>query len=58
MTLYGDREGEDGPIRDRIRWTDLGDGRVEQRWDVSADGGETWSTVFLGFYEPAEAPSS
>jgi hypothetical protein len=29
----------------------MDDGRVEQRWDQSSDGGETWATGFRGFYE-------
>lgn len=52
MTLYGDRETEEGSVRDRIRWILLEDGRVEQLWDVSSDDGGTWGTIFRGLYEP------
>lgn len=51
MILEGERMGEDGPIRDRIRWRTLEDGRVRQEWTISRDGGETWERAFLGFYE-------
>lgn len=53
MTLHGERDTPEGPVEDRIRWIPLDDGRVEQRWDVSEDGGETWETIFRGWYEPA-----
>jgi hypothetical protein len=52
MTLEGDREGPRGPVRDRIRWIPRSEGVVEQLWEMSRDGGETWSTAFQGFYEP------
>jgi mannose-6-phosphate isomerase-like protein (cupin superfamily) len=52
MTLSGTRSTADGrSITDRVRWTLLPDGRVEQRWDASTDGGQTWQPAFLGFYE-------
>jgi hypothetical protein len=28
----------------------LDDGRVRQHWRASKDGGETWVTVFDGYY--------
>jgi hypothetical protein len=52
MTMSGVRRRADGvAITDRVRWTLLPDGRVEQRWDASNDGGQTWQRAFLGFYE-------
>lgn len=51
MDLTGERLGEEGPVRDRIRWRLLADGRVRQEWTTSTDGGATWQQVFLGFYE-------
>jgi hypothetical protein len=33
----------------------MDDGRVEQRWDQSSVGGETWATGFRGFYERVKA---
>jgi Tetratricopeptide repeat len=40
----------------RITWTPLDDGRVRQHWEVTADGGKTWSTVFDGYYTRRPAP--
>ncbi len=34
----------------RITWTPLDDGRVRQHWEATADGGNSWSTVFDGYY--------
>ncbi len=41
--------GADGAVQ-RIRWTALDDGRVRQHWEQTADGGNTWTTVFDGYY--------
>lgn len=49
MVMEQRTHGEGAKI-DRITWTPLGDGRVRQVWDVSADGGVTWKTSFDGFY--------
>ncbi len=51
MTLYDEKLTENGPVIHRIRWNKLADGRIEQRWDTSTDGGETWEQAFLGLYE-------
>ena len=40
----------DAKPRTRWTWTDLGDHKVRQRADSSADGGETWSTVWDSIY--------
>ena len=53
MGLTGERMSDDGPVRDRIRWQALPDGRVRQAWTTSTDSGATWRQVFLGFYTPA-----
>lgn len=51
MVLSGERLGSDeDTIRDRITWTPLEGGAVRQVWEVSADGGEGWRTVFDGVY--------
>jgi hypothetical protein len=51
MQLLGaDRKTARGIVRDRITWTPQKDGAVEQRWDISIDGGATWQTSFLGTY--------
>lgn len=58
MSMSGRRMTNNGEIIDRITWTPLPDGRVEQRWDQSSDGGETWTTGFQGFYERSAAKAS
>lgn len=57
MVLTGreERELRRGRVLDRITWTPMSGGRVEQRWDLSSDGGESWETVFRGIYVPREA---
>lgn len=52
MVLTGTRSGPDGPVRDRIRWEPLPDGRVQQEWTISDNEGQTWKRVFLGIYHP------
>lgn len=37
-------------ILNRITWTPIQENEVEQRWEVSNDGGKTWSISFLGYY--------
>lgn len=34
----------------RVTWTPNADGSVRQFWEVSSDGGETWSAIFDGRY--------
>ena len=46
-----------GPVLDRIRWTALEDGSVEQLWLISADDGGTWQESFRGIYRRA-APAN
>lgn len=43
-------DGKGGMQRQRIVWTPLPDGRVEQRWDTSDDDGASWQTSFVGLY--------
>lgn len=51
MQLMGeDRRTPKGTVRDRITWKPQPDGAVEQRWDLSTDGGSTWTTGFVGYY--------
>jgi hypothetical protein len=50
MVLGDDRVTARGPVKDRITWTPLPDGRVRQTWDISTDGGATWQTTFDGYY--------
>ena len=53
MILEGEEAGPDGkPRKNRITWHDNGDGTVRQHWEQSADGGQSWQTVFDGLYKP------
>jgi len=58
MVMSGHRMTQNGEIIDRITWTPMDDGRVEQKWDQSSDDGETWTTGFRGLYERVEAGDS
>lgn len=51
MTLSQTKETPQGSVTHRITWTLLDDGRVEQQWETSVDGGKTWRQSFLGLYE-------
>ena len=39
----------------RVTWSQEEGGAVRQFWEVSSDGGETWSTAFDGLYTPRAA---
>ncbi|MGH7130066.1 MAG: hypothetical protein ACREIV_15955 [Planctomycetaceae bacterium] len=54
MTLSGPRRTRRGEVLDRITWTPLADGGVRQHWEVSADGGRSWTDLFVGVYFRAE----
>lgn len=56
MVLSGTipRGTANGQVLDRITWTPLPDGRLRQRWEISADGGATWTDGFVGLYSAAE----
>jgi hypothetical protein len=45
-----EREGEKVELVDRISWSRLDDGGVLQVWEISSDGGESWSSAFSGTY--------
>ena len=52
MVLSGSHPGR-APgvtVTDRITWTPRADGSVRQWWQVTRDGGATWTTVFDGIY--------
>ena len=50
MVLEGEGVGADGkPLRHRISWTPLEDGRVRQHWE-STDASGQWTTAFDGTY--------
>lgn len=46
-----ERQGEEIELVDRISWSRLDDGGVLQVWEISSDGGESWSPSFAGSYE-------
>lgn len=50
LTGTGPRHTSRGDVLDRITWTPLDGARVKQQWDISADEGQTWRTVFTGIY--------
>ena len=51
MVLQGPRNFSGGTLIDRITWTDQANGDVNQFWDISIDGGETFPfVVFNGTY--------
>lgn len=51
LVLSGEKP--DGTL-DRVTWRPLEGGEVQQLWEVSKDGGETWKAVFDGLYTPKE----
>gem|GEM_PF-189213 len=52
MVLEGPGRAPDGkPIVNRITWTPNADGSVRQHWQVSSDGGATWTDAFDGLYK-------
>jgi hypothetical protein len=54
MVLSGARIGRAGKrVIDRITFTPRPDGSVRQWWQVSRDGGKTWTTSFDGIYRKA-----
>lgn len=51
MVLSGRHRTPDGRVvLDRIRWTPLAGGGVRQTWEMSRDGGATWTLAFDGRY--------
>lgn len=56
MVLSGERPGrEGGTVLHRITWTPRPDGTVQQHWQASKNGGETWDDLFLGIYSRGDA---
>jgi hypothetical protein len=54
MVLSGEQVQADGKkLQNRITWAPQKDGSVRQTWEISADGGKTWKTVFDGIYKKA-----
>ncbi len=52
MVLEGETSSTAGgpPSRQRITWTPLEGGDVRQLWEISTDGGKTWTVAFDGRY--------
>jgi hypothetical protein len=56
MTLRGtSRPSSGGTVENRVSFTKNADGTVRQLWDVSRDGGKTWTVTFDGKYVRAPA---
>jgi len=56
MVMEGRGKARDGgDIEHKITWTPLEDGRVKQHWEMSRDGGATWTDAFVGFYSRVDA---
>ena len=54
MVLRGETPGPGGGTQQhRITYSRLEGGNVRQLWEVSADGGRTWTTSFNGIYRKA-----
>lgn len=57
MVLSGEvlsRQQPGTTVLHRVTWEPLEDGRVRQHWEASRDDGETWGTLFEGFYSRRE----
>ncbi|MEO7868786.1 MAG: hypothetical protein ABIU54_14190 [Candidatus Eisenbacteria bacterium] len=52
MVLSGVQGGKGKLVLNRITWTPVKAGEVEQLWESSADNGKTWRQQFLGIYRP------
>lgn len=51
MVMEGVTRGPDGQeTLNRITWTPRDDGTVQQLWEMSDDGGESWRVAFDGRY--------
>ncbi|MDH5255549.1 MAG: hypothetical protein OEW72_06480 [Gammaproteobacteria bacterium] len=54
MVMEGDSLEDGAQVLNRITWTRRSGGKVNQLWEVSADNGKTWKSIFDGMYHPAE----
>ena len=51
MVLEQRSPGKDGRnVVQRVTWTPLEDGRIRQLWETSSNEGQSWKTVFDGYY--------
>lgn len=54
MVIRGENPAPNGDtLLNRITYTPNADGTVRQHWEISSDGGATWSTSFDGLYRRA-----
>ena len=51
MVLSGESKGAKGTVINRITWTPLPGGKVQQQWETSTNTGASWKTAFVGIYE-------
>lgn len=56
MVMRGATKGPKGEMLHEIAWQLQHDGRVEQRWRSSTDGGHSWKDVFVGLYRRVASP--
>jgi hypothetical protein len=54
MVMTGPSSAPNEAALNRIVWTPNSDGTLRQFWEVSRDGGKTWSVVFDGRYTRKE----
>ncbi len=56
MVLSGGHRSRSGAmVLDRITWTPRPGGEVRQLWEMSRDGGKSWTTAFDGLYRPSSS---
>ena len=56
MVLEGESATPNGRALNRVTWSREADGRVRQLWQISTDGGGTWTTSFDGYYRRSPEP--
>ena len=56
LTGTSPRNTPGGEVLDRITWTPLPGGGVRQTWEISRDGGLTWTSSFVGVYTTRPMP--
>ncbi|HSK19517.1 MAG TPA: hypothetical protein VK912_10260 [Longimicrobiales bacterium] len=56
MVLEGESTTPNGRAVNRVTWSRESDGRVRQHWQISTDGGDTWTTSFDGYYRRKSDP--
>ncbi len=54
MVLDDAEHGDEAAGLNRITWEKTGNGSVRQTWNISMDGGQSWSVAFDGEYKPVK----